>query len=241
MAHIHTSPARTTWLTIGVGLIALAVLGAVSGYRPQVLGLSDERWPNRHTNASYHAYRGKPQRPELGQPQNIPLLLLTGDCDGDSPRQVSRDTTHLQIRLNEAFLVPSIQDLPVEPLQNARKANNLSQSYDHFLVVQGWVRSNLLPDASTKNKQNSFYPAWYMKLKNGPTTYEPITYGENSVMDMAYGTFWAVFPVRAEDTQFTLDYCPVAKPQSIPLDFTSGKVQNVRGNYSIDFGLFLRK
>lgn len=165
---------------------------------------------------------GKPKSPDIGPPQTVTALPLSGTC-------TDRDRSYIQITLERALLIRDLPDLHTSIYDQILKANP-DIGYDAFLIVQGQTK-NTDPD-----KYEQLYEQTYARLRRGDINYGPII-GYVPIVN-AYSTqyFASIFPVRADEKTFSLLFCMGTHPQVYTLDFTTPQVQTLYGTYNMTTG-----
>lgn len=215
-----------------IGIVAIRSIQRT--YSSRVLGESQTitQAQYRTDRDNWHLRIGKPFFPSLGPDQDIQLLPLRDECQ--TPQYKSGAS--IQVKLNEAFLTQSIRDLPEDSLNGHIRNTGLSSQYNRFLVIQGWAKNTSMPGKYTQ----VFSPGAYIRLVRNSLTYTNLPYRSDlPVSPYSLLPFWVVFPVTADETEFTLEFCPSPKPQIIRLNINSPETIRIKGNYSMDFGLFI--
>lgn len=243
--NIQRHPAqRLKMIVIMIALLFIS-FGILSWYRSQrlqntqqnaVLGENDATWPKF---GQYLNFRGKTRRPMLGPTQDIRLIQISSTC---LPSSVdSTLPASVEMRLNQAFLISTIPDISSELFNGYLTYQKLDPGqYNNFLVLQGWARNVQFPDS--KNRSYYYHSARYFRIKLSDRVYEAFPNGTQfGPPPLETRPFWTTFPVKSSDSTFTIEFCHKSKPELIQLDFSSSVVQKLRGNYSIDYGLFLDK
>jgi len=215
------SPTSTSQVISKIPFPSPGVFGSRSSEEQSTYEITQRSLP------SWVTYLGRPPSKDLGESQSINLLPTTEECYNPEIKK------NLELKLNQAFLINLIQDLPSTVYDEFdRKFPDIG--HDKFLIIQGFVRNN-----ATKVGTDWLYSDEYFRIKRPNSTYGGRTYGPTQVTAQSTAIFWTMFPIKPDEQQFTLLYCQLLNPIIISLNFKSSETVHTMGKYSATNGLYI--